>query len=137
MDTTLGRATRRQAFRSAIGVRGTAALIVALILAGGILHGEAFGRGLPALGADRDAIRAGDASGPASLASRLHDPARSCLGVKQFRTARCNDLRHFGPLVEGPPNTHSLTRPAPECVEADSFRTAKCNDVRHFGPLAH
>ena len=55
---------------------------------------------------------------------------------EHFRSARCNDMRHFA--GEWNQNVIRDRRLASgiDCDEARNFRTAKCNDIRHFGPVS-
>lgn len=81
---------------------------------------------------------ASTASGPTIVRPAAVPPttaSTSCMSVEQFRSARCNDLRHFGregkqAAVRDP--QRGAERP---CDDPKQFRTSKCNDTRHFGPL--
>ena len=59
----------------------------------------------------------------------------SCTRVEHFRSALCNDMRHFA--GEWNQNVMRDQQRAPEihCDDAWNFRSARCNDMRHFGPV--
>ena len=60
----------------------------------------------------------------------------SCTRPEHFRSARCNDMRHFA--GEWNQNVIRDRRLAPEihCDDTRNFRIAKCNDIRHFAPVS-
>ncbi len=57
-----------------------------------------------------------------------------CTYAEQFRSPRCNDLRHFWTEWNEPAVRDLQGAAERPCDDLNQFRTSKCNDFRHFGP---
>jgi len=61
----------------------------------------------------------------------------ACSRAEDFRTAKCNDMRHFAGEWNQDVVRDQQRAPEIDCDDARNFRTTKCNDIRHFGPMSH
>ena len=73
-------------------------------------------------------------SQPAAMSQATATAA--CSHAEHFRTAKCNDMRHFAGEWNQDVSRDQQRAPEIDCGDARNFRTAKCNDIRHFGPIS-
>ena len=73
-------------------------------------------------------------SQPAAMSQATATAA--CSHAEHFRTAKCNDMRHFAGEWNQDVSRDQQRAPEIDCGDARNFRTATCNDIRNYGPMS-